>query len=94
MRLLEAFYYRKPVLVNRYSIFVSDIEPKGFDVITMNGYLTKEVVNRVREVIENPEIRDRMVEENFELGKRFFSYSVLRRKLRALVTNVTGMDDL
>lgn len=92
--LIEAFYYRKPVLVNRYSIFVSDIEPKGFDVITMNGYMTKEVVNQVRTVIEDPEHRERMVEHNFELGKRFFSYAVLRRKLRALVTNVTGMEDL
>ncbi|MFV2069310.1 MAG: glycosyltransferase, partial [Pirellulales bacterium] len=28
--LLEAFYFRKPVLVNRYSIFINHIEPKGF----------------------------------------------------------------
>ncbi|MEN0111229.1 MAG: glycosyltransferase family 4 protein, partial [Planctomycetota bacterium] len=77
--LIEAFYFRKPVLVNRYSIYISDIEPKGFDVITMNGYLTRDVVQRVREVVDNPDIRERMVERNFELGKRFFSYAVLRR---------------
>jgi hypothetical protein len=35
-----------------------------------------------------------MVDKNYELGKRFFSYSVLRRKLRVLITNVTGMDEL
>ena len=92
--LIEAFYYRKPVLVNRYSIFVSDIEPKGFDVITMNGYMTREVVNAVKRVIDDPKHREQIVEHNFELGKRFFSYSVLRRKLRALVTNVTGLEDL
>lgn len=92
--LIEAFYFRKPVLVNRYSIFVSDIEPKGFDVITMNGYMTRDVVHKVRAVIDDPAHRERIVEHNFELGKRFFSYAVLRRKLRALVTNVTGMEDL
>ena len=92
--LIEAFYYRKPVLVNRYSIFVSDIEPKGFDVVTMNGYMTRDVVAKVKKLIDDPEHRDRVVEHNFELGKRFFSYAVLRRKLRALITNVTGMDDL
>ncbi|CAE7479666.1 gtfA, partial [Symbiodinium sp. CCMP2456] len=85
--LIEAFYYRKPVLVNRYSIFVSDIEPKGFKVITMNGYMTRDVVQKVRAVIDDPEYREQMVEHNYELGKRFFSYAVLRRKLRALVTN-------
>ncbi len=92
--LIEAFYYRKPVLVNRYSIFVSDIEPRDFEVITMNGYITRDTVAKVRRVIEDESYRDAMVEKNYELGKRFFSYSVLRRKLRALVTNVTGMDDL
>jgi len=28
---LEAVYYRKPVMCNRYSIYRTDIEPKGFD---------------------------------------------------------------
>ena len=48
--MLEAFYYRKPVLVNRYSTFVADIEPKGARVIAMDGYLTKDVVLRVSPV--------------------------------------------
>ena len=92
--LLEAFYFRKPVLVNRYSIFVADIEPKGAKVIAMDGYLTKEVVNKVRRIIDDPAYRQQMVDFNYELGKAFFSYSVLRRKLRALVTNFTGQDNL
>ena len=92
--LIEAFYHRKPVLVNRYSIFVTDIEPKGFQVITMNGYLTKQVVGQVQRVVEDHEYREKMVQRNYELGRHFFSYSVLRRKLRVLITNHTGMDDL
>lgn len=92
--LLEAFYYRKPVLVNRYSIFISDIEPKGFKVITMDGFLTRGVLEHVRRVITDEQYRREMVDYNYELGKAFFSYSVLRRKLRSLVTNFTGLDDL
>jgi glycosyltransferase involved in cell wall biosynthesis len=92
--LLEAFYCRKPVLVNRYSIFVTDIEPKGFQVITMNGFLTKNVVEQVKKVISDPVYRKEMVDNNFELGKAFFSYDVLRRKLRALITHYTGADNL
>jgi glycosyltransferase involved in cell wall biosynthesis len=92
--LIESFYFRKPALVNRYSIFVTDIEPKGFQAITMNGYLTKDVIARVQKVISDPVYRERMVNDNYELGKLFFSYSVLRRKLRALITNFTGADDL
>ena len=92
--LLEAFYFRKPVLVNRYSIFVADIEPKGAKVIAMDGYLTKDVVAKVQKIIDDPKYRQEMVDFNYEIGKAFFSYSVLRRKLRALVTNFTGTDGL
>ncbi|WP_442511218.1 glycosyltransferase [Novipirellula sp. SH528] len=92
--LLEAFYFRKPVLVNRYSIFVADIEPKGARVIAMDGYLTREVVNKVRRIIDDEKFRTEMVDFNYEIGKAFFSYSVLRRKLRSLVTNFTGLDNL
>ena len=92
--LIEAFYFRKPVLVNRYSIFVTDIEPMGFRVTTMNGYLTRDVVSAVARVLEDPVYRNDMVNHNYVLGKRFFSYAVLQRKLRALITNFTGTDDL
>ncbi len=92
--LLEAFYYRKPLLVNRYSIYVADIEPVGANVIAMNGYITREIVRKVRRTIEDAEFREEMVEHNYELGRRFYSYSVLRRKLRSLITNFTGADDL
>jgi glycosyltransferase involved in cell wall biosynthesis len=92
--LLEAFYYRKPVLVNRYSIFVADIEPKNFHVIKMDGYITKNVIEQVKRVVGDKEYRNDMVDHNYELGKAFFSYSVLRRKLRSLITNFTGTDHL
>ena len=91
---MEAFYYRKPVLVNRYAIFISDIEPKGCKVITMNGFLTRNVLEQVRNVIADQKYRNEMVDHNFELGKKFFSYSVLRRNLRSLITAFTGLDDL
>ncbi len=92
--LLEAFYYRKPVLVNRYSIFITDIEPKGFRVISMDGFVTRDVAEKVKKVITDDRFRNEMVDHNYELSKAFFSYSVLRRKLRALVTNITGMENL
>ena len=92
--LLEAFYFRKPVLVNRYSIYVADIEPKGAKVIAMDGYLTKDVVGQVQRIIDDQEYRDEMVDFNYEIGKSFFSYSVLRRNLRLLVTHFTGQENL
>src|SRR5690606_3954972 len=77
--LLEAFYFRKPVLVNRYSIYQTDIEPRGFRVLTMDGFMTKKLADSVRRVIQDEEYRVDMVEHNYQLATRFFSYSVLRR---------------
>ena len=91
--LLEAFYFRKPVLVNRYSIYQTDIEPKGFEVLTMNGYLTRNLNLQVKRVIDDEDYRNSMVNRNFELGAKYFSYAVLRRKLRGIISNLTGLDD-
>ena len=50
--LLEAIYFRKPVLINRYSIFVRDIEPKGFRLLTMDGFVTPTVAKSAAGAIE------------------------------------------
>lgn len=90
--LLEAFYCRKPLVVNRYAVFIADIEPKGFRVIPMSGYITPESLAQVRRVIDDAEYRKQMVDYNYELGTVYYSYRVLRRKLRTLVFQLTGED--
>ena len=91
---LEAVYFRIPVLINRYSIFTRDIEPKGFRAPVMDGFLTHQVVEEVRRVLEDRGYREEMVEHNYHVAARFYSYSVLRRRLRTLITNITGLDKL
>jgi len=78
---LEAIYYRKPVIVNRYSIYVTDIEPKGFDVITIEGFVTSDIIEKIFEVLDNDERRSSMIERNYQLGNRYYSYEVLERLL-------------
>ncbi|MFC1505143.1 glycosyltransferase [Thermodesulfobacteriota bacterium] len=89
--LLEAIYFKKPVLINRYSTFVKDIEPLGFDLITMNGYLPKQAVQQTQAILGSEVLRDRMVTHNFELARRHFSYEILRRHLRRILVNLTDV---
>jgi glycosyltransferase involved in cell wall biosynthesis len=89
---LEAVYFRLPILINRYSIFARDIEPKGFRVPLMDGYLTKQVIDEVRRLLEDADYRALAVEHNYAVARRFFSYPLLRRRLRTLITNITGLD--
>ncbi len=88
---LEAIYYRVPMVVNRYSIFTRDIEPKGFEVIVMNGIVTQKIVEAARRVLENEEYRNKMVDHNYRLAERFYSYRVLHNKLKNLISDVTGV---
>lgn len=87
---IEAVYFKKPIIVNRYSIFVTDIEPKGFDVISFSGYLDDETVEKVREVLTNPRRKSEMVEKNYELAKKYFSYDILKRKIKSIFTEFYG----
>ncbi len=92
--LLEAFYFKKPVVLHRYVIYIGDIETKGFQVIATDGVITGRLTERVRQVLGDPAYRQEMVERNYELGRLFFGYTVARRSLRALVSNITGHEDL
>ena len=88
---LEAVYFKKPLLINRYATFVQDIEPKEFDLIAMDGYLTRKKVLEVKEVLESPDRRAKMVNTNYELASRHYAYAKLRRWLNILLTNFFGV---
>ena len=88
--LLEAIYFRKPVLINRYSIFVRDIEPKGFRLMTMDGFVTPGMAERVRQILHDEELREEIVSHNYEVARQFYSYSVVRSTLRAFIASLTG----
>jgi len=81
---LEAVYYRCPVVCNRYAVFRTDIEPCGFHIIQLNGYLTDDVVDQVRRLLHDRLHRQQMAEHNFEIARTFFSYSIVEHELRSV----------
>jgi len=84
---LEAVYYKKMVVVNRYSIYIADIEPLGFEVVSFEGFITEKVVEDVYRYLENKKLLSSATEKNYMLAKENFSFSVLERKLIPLVKN-------
>jgi len=79
---LETLYFKKPIVVNTYSIYIKDIQPKGFKVIEIDGYVTDKAVEQTKQVLDNPKLCQEMVDHDYELGKKYFSYTVLERILR------------
>jgi glycosyltransferase involved in cell wall biosynthesis len=82
---LEAIYFRKPIVVNNYSIYGYDIKPKGFSVIEIDGYVSEETVQYTKQVLNDRQLHDDMVEQNYKIAKQYYSYAVLHRKLRNLI---------
>jgi len=87
---LEAIYFCRPIVVNTYSIYTMDIKPKEFSVIEIDGYVSDAAVRQTRKVLTDPEHRHKMVKHNYETAQKYFSYSVLRKKLKNLISDCTG----
>jgi glycosyltransferase involved in cell wall biosynthesis len=87
---LEAVYFKKPVLVNNYSIYSHDIKPLGFDVIEMDNFISTDTVEHTKRVLDDPGLRERMAEKNYRLACKYFSYHILRTKLYYLMTAIFG----
>lgn len=87
---LEAIYFRRPIVLNSYSIYEADIKPKGFCVIRFNGFVDEQTLEKVRRWMTHPKEVEGCVEENYQLGKRYYSYTVLQNHLELLLADCLG----
>ena len=87
---LEAVYHRRPVFLNRYPVYDLDIRPLGFRNLEMDGFLTGADVAATRHLLDEPARIEEWSATNYELGRRHFSYDVVRRGLRAALAEIIG----
>jgi hypothetical protein len=52
--------------------------------------VTNEVVEQTHEILRNPSLREAWGIINYDLGVKFFSYSVARRKLSGRIAKLFG----
>ena len=87
---LEAVYYKRPIVVNNYSIYDVDIKPKGFEVIEFDGYISDSTLESARYALTHVEEMARQAERNYALARRYFSFAVLERRLSVLLAECFG----
>jgi glycosyltransferase involved in cell wall biosynthesis len=85
---LETIYYRKPIIVNRYSIFITDIEPYGFDVFKFDGFVTNSLIDEIKSKISNKKELELMLDTNYRLAEKYFSFEVLEEKLLTIIKSL------
>lgn len=86
---LEAVYFRRPILINNYSIYAYDIKPKGFRTIEFDGFITDRTVKRVEQILTHPDLSEEMTEHNYHLGLKHYSFKTLEHHLRSLLLSWT-----
>jgi len=95
---LETVFARKPVVVYEYPVYLTDIKSCEFDIISLGSTHTvaenklvdvaDEILERAAaesiEILIDNSKRNHMVEKNFEICKRNFSYDSLEKILKKL----------
>lgn len=76
--LLEAFFFRRPVFVNRYSVYVRDIAPTGVRCIEIDGDVTDTAVADAEHLLSDPASANEAVAQNYQIGLEHFSFAVVR----------------
>ncbi|MCK6625236.1 MAG: glycosyltransferase family 4 protein [Anaerolineae bacterium] len=84
--LLESIYFKRLTVINRYPVYNADIGPLGFEFIELNGFVDDLAVKETKELLNNPEQVQAMVEKNYAIAQQNFSLEVLERKLHEIIT--------
>ena len=87
---LEAIYYKRPLVVNNYSIYETDIKPKGFNVVEFDGYISDATLEHARRLLTHPQEAAQNADHNYKLASRFYSFTMLERRLGLLLSDCFG----
>ncbi|UCC86145.1 MAG: glycosyltransferase family 4 protein [Anaerolineales bacterium] len=85
--LLEAVYFKRLVVVNRYPVYNADIGPLGFEFIELDGFVHEAAVEKTHQLLNDPEQVKTMAEKNYAIAQEHFSLEVLARKLKELLAS-------
>ena len=85
--LLEAIYFHRLIVINRYPVYNADIGPLGFEFVELDGFVDDAAAQQTQTLLADPDRVKAMAQKNYELALEHFSYSVLEKKLRTVLDN-------
>jgi glycosyltransferase involved in cell wall biosynthesis len=88
--LVEAVYHRRPVLVNRFPVYRSDIAPLGFRFVEIEGMIRDETVTEANRIIGDERHVDCIVDHNFGIGEASLSYSSALGVIEQRFSTISG----
>lgn len=85
--LLEAIYFKRLTVVNRYPVYLADIKPLGFEFIELDGFVDENAIEQTKRMLDDPATVQSMVDKNYQLAMEHFSFDVLERGVKSLLAN-------
>ena len=99
-QLLEGIFAKKPMVVFEYPVYKTDIKNKSFKIISLgdkyslskNGLIKiknkkiKKAASRCYKLLINNNKREVIINRNFHLANRYFSYKNLKEHLKKIIT--------
>lgn len=82
---VESVYFKKPVILTPYPVYKSDIKKLGFKTIEITKGVNSKVLEKVKNLMEDKAKYEGMVNDNFEIGEKYFSYEWVRNRLQELI---------
>ena len=64
-------------------------QTQGVSSVGFDGFITGNVT-RVRTILSDPEKAKEWADENYQLAKRYFSFTVLERRLQSILADCLG----
>jgi hypothetical protein len=62
----------------------------AIDLVVMDGFLTKKTIAKVRLILESGSRQREMVDTNYAIAARHYSYAVLHKQLNSILINIFG----
>jgi len=102
-QLLEALRARLPIALYEYPVYVADIKPRGFNVVSFGDEITGHdargliqvprerivaAAEQTAELLSDARLRANVVEHNFEIANRYYSMAALKKHLQALLAQM------
>ncbi len=84
---IEAVYFKKPVILTPYPVYMDDIKPLGFQVIEISEKISESSIRQIKTIIDNPEEKEQIVEKNFQIGRENFSYEATALKIQKVISS-------
>ncbi|MDP9468826.1 MAG: glycosyltransferase family 4 protein [Chloroflexota bacterium] len=86
--LVEAVYFGKPLVVNRYPVYDADIRPLGFRFVEIDGAVTDTTVAGVRALIHDEGRRAADAAHNFAIARQHLSFTMLEKHLAGVIDSL------